>query len=242
MTIIVDRSRAPDAGHHWIRPTLGILVVVLGIAAMAMAVDRAIGDYRDRIALSGLGGKPSPVDLTIAGEHLAIPANMIRFRAARRGGEADRVDLLLRWPDLTGFSEEDADAFKDTSPSAPLIYLSIAARTSPLDASSRLDPVYSRFFTGPAIPGPDGLIGKALKPESGYRGEIVYFMPKGVDPFATRCLAEETPEIPATCIRDVNVGTGLSMLYRFNVRRLADWRAMDAGLQALVRSFLARPS
>jgi hypothetical protein len=242
MTAASQRIAAPSPGgtvHGWLRPVVGSVIVFLGIFALAVAVERAIEDYRDRIALSGLGGKPSPVNLVVAGEAMTIPANMIRFRSARRGGEVDRVDLLLHWPGLEGFSPALADDFKDSSPSAPLIYVSIAARASTLDSSTRLDAVYSRFFEGRPLAGPDGLIGKALTSDSGYGGEIVWFLPKGPEPFVARCMAEATPEIPATCIRDVNIGIGLSMLYRFDLTRLADWRPLDAGLQRLVTGFLA---
>jgi hypothetical protein len=53
----------------------------------------------------------------------------------------------------------------------------------------------------------------------------------------TRCIAEETPEVPATCIRDVNVGQGLWLLYRFNRKYLGEWAAIDAGLTSLVAGF-----
>src|SRR5689334_9261232 len=98
MSIAVDRGGAFSHGESHrspLKPTLGAIIVFAGIVALAMLVDRAIEDYRDRIALSGLGGKPSPVSLIVAGEPMIIPANMIRFRAARRGGIVDRVDLLL---------------------------------------------------------------------------------------------------------------------------------------------------
>ena len=238
-----ERTAHPDTQepHNWIRPTIGLFMVIGGIIVLAILIDRAIENYRDRMVIGGLGGKPSPVSLTVAGEPMTIPANMIRFRADRRGGPVDSIDLLLHWPGLEGFSKAIADDFKDTSPDAPLIYVSIGQRTSPLDASARLDPVYSRFFTGPPIPGPDGLIGRALTADSGYGGEVVYFVPNGPSPFVARCLAEETADLPATCIRDVNVGRSLSILYRFNKARLADWRALDAGLQALARRFLDAP-
>jgi hypothetical protein len=50
-------------------------------------------------------------------------------------------------------------------------------------------------------------------------------------------MVEETVDMPATCLRDVNVGQGLSLLYRFNRTRLADWRMMDSGLRQLVAGF-----
>src|ERR1043165_2488268 len=106
MSFAIDRSGAYSLGdgHRGaLKPTLGAIIVFAGIVALAMLVARAIEDYRDRIALSGLGGKPSPVSLIVAGEPMTIPANMIRFRAARRGSIVDRVDLLLHWPGLVGF-------------------------------------------------------------------------------------------------------------------------------------------
>lgn len=229
--------RAERAGGGFGRPAVAIAAAVLVLGGIAYAVDSAIEDYRDGIALRGLGGKPSPVDLIVAGEPMTIPANMIRFRSERRGGAVDRVDLLLHWPGLEGFSEVLADDFKDNSPRAPLIFVTISARDTPLDADTRLTPVYSRFFEGPAIAGPAGLTGRALSDESGYRGEIIFYAPEGGAPFVARCLAEETPEIPATCIRDVNIGQGLSMLYRFNKVFLGNWRTIDSGLATLATGF-----
>src|SRR2546429_523748 len=83
-----------------------------------------------------------------------------------------------------------ADAFKDTSPEAPLVFVTITARATELDATARLASVYGRFFEGPATSGPAGLTGRALTPDSGYRGEVVYFTPNQQAPFVTRCLAE----------------------------------------------------
>ena len=232
------RDRTSPASHGFARPAAAIAAAILAVGALAYAVDSMIEEYRDGIALRGLGGKPSPVELIVAGEPTTIPANMIRFRTERRGGAVDRVDLLLHWPSLEGFSEGLADDFKDASPRAPLIFVTISARDTPLDSTARLDTVYRRFFEGPAITGPAGLVGRGLSDGSGYQGEIVYFTPKGIAPFVARCLAEETPEIPATCIRDVNIGQGLSMLYRFNEAHLGEWKAIDGGLARLTAGFL----
>jgi hypothetical protein len=70
--------------------------------------------------------------------------------------------------------------------------------------------------------------------------EVVYFTPNRALPLCPlSCRA--TLEIPATCLRDLNVGKGLSMLYRFNRTRLGDWQAMDTALRNLVEGLLARP-
>lgn len=229
----------PDAPGGWLKPAL---LTVLGLAllgAIAWGINSAIETYRDGIALRGLDGKPSPVSLTVGDEPLTIPANMIRFRSDRRGGALARVSLLIHWPTLDGFSDEVADDFKDTSSDAPLIYVTVQPRATPLDATARLATVYEHFFDGPVVPGPAGLVGRRMKADSPYAGEIVFFQPRGNAPFVARCIEESTREIPSTCIRDVNFGRDLSMLYRFSRTRLADWQRLDAGLYALADSFLA---
>jgi hypothetical protein len=244
MALATSSSRPeyePETHGGWLKPALLTMLGLAVIGGLAWGIDSSIENYRDRIALRGLDGKPSPVSLSIAGEPLSIPANMFRFRADRRGGALDRVSLLVHWPTLDGFSDELADDFKDNSPDAPLIYLTVAPRDTALDSTARLATVYENFFDGPVVPGPAGLVGRRMKADSPYAGEVVFFQPRGNVPFVARCMVESTPEIPSTCIRDVNFGRGLSLLYRFNRTRLADWSRLDAGLYALADSFLFSP-
>jgi hypothetical protein len=201
----------------------GVTILALGFGARAL-----IDGYRAQLTLTGLTDDPTPAALTIAGEELAIPANMVRFAEARRGGPEDRVDLVLHWPTLEGYTEDRSEAFKNGSPDAPIVYASIAARDTALDATARLDQVYSRYFVGKPLPAPAGLVGRRLSDDSGYGGEIVYFLPDGPRPFVARCPAESTAEMPSTCLRDINFGQNLSLLYRFNRDLLGEWRALDA--------------
>ncbi len=214
-----------------------VLAVILGLAGLAWGINDLIGRHHDRIALKGLNGKPSPVALTVGSEALVIPANLIRFPADRRGGLVTAVDLLLHWPSLDGFSEERAQEFRDGSPLAPLVYVTITEAETPLDSTARLADVYSLYFSGPAFPGPGHLVGRHMDPGSAYKGEIVYFESRVAEPYVIRCLAEETEDIPATCIREVNIGHGLTMIYRFNRAWLADWRTMDDRVRRLVSQF-----
>jgi len=244
MTLAAGTLRHAEEPHEaggWLRPALLIALALAAIGGAAWGIGAAIDNYRDSIALRGLDGKPSPVSLTIAGEKLTVPANMIRFRSDRRGGELDRLSLLLHWPTLEGFSEDVADDFKDTSTDAPLIYVTVSPRVTELDSTDRLASVYEQFFEAPVVPGPAGLVGRRMKADSPYDGEIVYFDPRGTAPFVARCLAEATREIPSTCMREINFGRGLTLLYRFNRTRLENWSRLDAGLYALADSFLFSP-
>lgn len=229
----------PPAGWGW---SLAVVTLsVLAVIALGGLFHAAIEAYHARMTLTGLVDDPRPVALSIAGESLSIPANMIRLANTRRGGEVDRVDLVLHWPTLAGFSDELSQAFKDSLPSASIIYASITQRDTALDATARLDHVYQRFFVGKPIAAPAGLVGRRLNDDSGYGGEIVYFLPDGPRPFVARCPAESTAEVPPTCLRDVNLGRGLSLLYRFHQDLLGDWQALDTGIRTLAAGFL-RPS
>jgi hypothetical protein len=238
-----SRRPTPAADRHsrlgW--PLAIVALIIVGVFALGGLLRIAIDAYQARMTLTGLSDDPRPIALSIDDEHLAVPANMIRFAGTRRGGPVDQIDLALHWPALEGYSARLAEAFKDGSPSAPIVYATIARRDTALDATARLDNVYARFFVGKPLPGPAGLVGRRLGEDSGYQGEIVYFLPDGPRPFVARCLAESTPEMPATCLRDVNLGTGLSLLYRFNRDLLADWRALDTGVLDLAVGFL-RPA
>jgi hypothetical protein len=229
----------PGLSHH--RPLVLLACSILLIFAIGGLTRTVIEVYHDAMVLTGLTADRTPVSLAIGAEELAIPANMIRSDRTRRGGPVERADLALYWPTLDGYTDDLADAFRNDGPDAPIIYATISTRDERLDATGRLDEVYSRFFIDKPLPGPAGLVGRKLKPESGYGGEIIYFMPSEPRPFVARCLAEATPEMPATCLRDVNFGRGLSVLYRFNRDLLADWRNLDAGMQKLVGGFLVGP-
>ena len=227
-------------GTRWGPPAMIAAATIAVVVAAGTAFHFALDGYRDRMALTGLTADPAPVRLVIAGERLSIPANTLRLAATRRGGPVERVELALHWPTLSGYTAELADDFASDVPSAPIIFASIAPRETLLDATGRLDALYTHFFAGAAVPGPAGLVGRRLSAESGYRGEVIYFAAGVPRPFVARCPADTTPEVPATCIRDVNFGRGLSLLYRFNRDLLGEWQALDTNLRAFAEDSLVR--
>lgn len=232
-------SKPSPQGRDWRRPGLYGGAVLAVILILAWWVGESVRGYRDDVALAGRNSDPSPVAFTIAGERMTVPGNALRFASDREGGAVDRLDLLFRWPGLQGFSEANADAFRDSSSLAPLVYVTIAPRETPLDMDDRLSSVYARYFAGDPIAGPSGLTGRNMAADSGYRDEQVFYARTGPVRFAARCVAEATAEVPATCIRDVNIGRNLSLLYRFNRFYLGDdWAAMDRELRAAASSFL----
>ncbi|MEX0852900.1 MAG: hypothetical protein WD036_06410 [Bauldia sp.] len=237
------KRRRPSASGFadrpgWRRPLMIVVAVVCGIVGLGAVFRVAIQSYHARMTLTGLSGDTRSVALSIAGETLSIPANMIRLAAARRGGDLSRVDLVLHWPALEGYSAALAEDFKNSSAAAAVVYATLSPRETPLDANARLDSVYARLFVGKPLSGPAGLVGRRLGEGSGYEAEIVYFTPGGPRPFVARCLVESTAEVPATCLRDIEFGSGLTLLYRFDRTLLDEWRGLDAGIQTLAAGFL----
>jgi hypothetical protein len=220
---------------------LMILLVAGAVLTLGYGVRFAINGYRASLTLSGLSDDPSPVGVTVAGEALAIPGNMLRETTARAGGPLKQVDVVLHWPTLEGYTKSLAADFIDGSPAAPMVYATVAQRSVALDAPTRLESVYVRYFVGGPLAAPRGLTARRLSADSGYGGEIVFYGPAESDRFVARCLAEATAETPAICIRDINFGKNLTMLYRFNRDIIGDWQALDAGMRALAAKIAVGP-
>lgn len=212
-------------------------VVMLGI----WGVDRLLLPLFQPLIGQKVTSARDAVPVEIAGETLRVPANYIRFSDQRRGGRQPRLDLFAVLPDLSGFSTEREADFSDTGATSPLVFIAITPREEGPSAAIRLAAVYQRHFTGAPLAGPDGLIGRTMAAGSGYDGETVYFEGGSTSPFVARCFPAEATTAPATCLRELDLGAGLSVLYRFRAAHLGLWRGLDARVKALGASLLARP-
>lgn len=205
--------------------------VLAGFAALWLALDLRTGtDSEPAVA--------TPVSVTVAGETMTLPGGYFRFVDQRRAAKLDRVDLLLRWPDLGEAIPTRRAAPSEIGSEPDLIFVSIARRDVALDSTARLATVYQRFFQGPAFDGPAGLVGQRMADGSGYEDELVFFEPGSVRPFATRCFAGEEAGRATICLREVMIGRDLIMTYRFAASLLPAWQALDRDLRDRVDGFL----
>jgi hypothetical protein len=218
---------------------IGIIAgAVVVIAALFLWFGETIDRFHTRIAFDGRTMDRAPINLFIAGTGLTIPANMIRFATERNSGATDRVDLLLHWPELDGFSERNAEVFRDIAPTAPLIFVTIIGRDADYGTTGWLDRIYTRYFSDDAWAGPDGLVGVRLAEDSGYAGEDLFFQPDSSEPFVARCTPEGNPEMPSTCMREILIGDTLIARYRFNKTLLGEWETIDPAVRARVEGFV----
>ncbi|MCW2308447.1 hypothetical protein [Rhodobium gokarnense] len=206
----------------------GVVAAFIGIANFAVYW------LGGEAQMAGFTADPTPVTVEIAGEKLAIPGNMIRFADQRQDGRWDRLDLVVHWPSLTGYSAKNASAFDDVTPNAPLLFLALQPRRDQVDSTTRLIGLYARFFEEGDKPGPAGLVSRDLQPGSGYDSEEVFFEPGSTDPFSARCSKTGERIVPVTCLRAIHIGEALAVSYRFRKPMLKDWARLDPAIRMLI--------
>ena len=237
-------SAATETG----RPPVPIRTSFLGkvftgfavLAALSLALSLAGRWFGAEIALGGHTDDETLHEIVIGNDVLVVPENMIRLDKARRDGVAARLDLYVRWPEMDGYSTAARDIFNNTTGVPRLVFLGFEQPMMSRDMSGRLEPIYDALIVKPGTPGPGGTVAYDFSPVSGYLNEqLVVARRPGRVPFVARCLSGASAEQSlAPCERDVRVGDGLSLSYRFPRDLLADWHALDTSVRALARKLI----
>ena len=216
-----------------------VTLAVLLLSAASVAISWFGRAYGERLSLAGHTESTEIVEITIGRDQLSLPANTIRFEQQRLGGNAERVDLYLLWPELTGYSSAERRRFDDLSLAHSLIFLQMSQSTMSRDMSGRVEPIYRHLINPGSDPGPGGLEIHRFRSATGYEGEslLTGTLPDGQQ-YAIRCTLPELPENGGSsdCQRDIHVGEDLSVLYRFSSRLLPDWQAIDDAVRTYVKS------
>ncbi|WP_377275255.1 hypothetical protein [Rhizobium sp. R86522] len=212
-------------------------ITILALAAASIAISWFGSAYGARLSLAGHSESTEIVDITIGRDRLAFPANAIRFEHQRRSGLAERIDLYLLWPEMTGYSAKERRRFDDLALSQSLVFLQISQSTMSRDMSGRVEPIYRSLLEPQTSEGPAGLHSHVFRAGTGYEGEslLTATAPDGTA-YAIRCLLPSVAEkaTSSDCQRDIHVGEDLTVLYRFSSRMLDDWQSIDAAVRAYV--------
>lgn len=227
------RARRTSTTAWLLRGTTTCLVLAAGLmlANIAMKWTDGLGES------SGRDSDPTPMTLFIGHQRLTVPANMFRFAEQRNVGPQQRIDLVVHWPEMSGYAPTFKNDYIDTSASAPLIFLTIKQRDTLTDSTGRLINVYQHFFEDGTIPAPAGLIGHHLSEDSGLSGEEVFFEAGSTEPFTTHCTATDNPGFPASCLTEIHAGEDLSVRIRFRKGLLPNWAGIKSGVRVLLLSF-----
>ncbi|PRD41985.1 hypothetical protein C5748_19120 [Phyllobacterium phragmitis] len=219
-----------------------VFYVFFGLAVLSAAINLGGRYFGSTIAKGGHTDDTTVREIVIGNDVLSIPSNMIRFHTQRRDGVANRVDLYLKWPEMAGYSAKTRNDFNLITPERQILFLSIEARTMSRDMSGRYLPIYSTLIEQPGKPGPAGLMLYSFRQASGYINEELAVSPTGGDrpDFVARCLEESVAkETISACERDIQIGEGLHLLYRFPRDLLDQWRALDEAVKSFAAGHLA---
>ncbi|MCI5077026.1 hypothetical protein [Oricola sp.] len=214
------------------------------LALLSVAILIAGKLYGRSLVHAGHTSATQRFQVTIDGDTVSAPANMIRIEAQRRDGPSSRLDLYVHWPTLSGFRDNLARAFNDIEPATnSIVFASLLQRATTADMAGRFDAVYRNVMVGPITDAGDGLMRARLSPEHGYVDEYVVFGPPDRVTgrrFVVRCQdAEATAQtVVAPCETEIHLGETLTAEIRFPLRLLGDWRELNAELPAFLDSLL----
>ena len=217
-----------------------LFYVFAALALVSLAISLAGRWAGHTILMGGHSDDTSLREVVIGNDVLAVPANMIRFEAARRDGAAGRLDLYVRWPRMDGYSVAASDAFNHVDGDRSILFVSLEPRMMSRDMSSRFEPIYRMLIENEARAGPGGLAIHRFSAASGYVDEVLAVAGRpGEEPFVMRCLAgPAAKQSLAPCERDIHVGKDLSLVYRIPPGLAGEWPAVEAAIRALAASLL----
>lgn len=219
---------------------LRVFFVFLGLALLSGVISLG-GKWAGRsIAMAGHTDETTVHEIVIGNDVLAVPANAIRFEAARRSGVAARLDLYLRWPQMDGYSHEARDAFNHVDGARNILFLTFDVPMMSRDMTGRFEPIYRALVEGPGRAGPAGLTVYPFTEKSGYVDEVLVVGDEdGPKPFVARCLAGDAArESLAPCERDIHIGDGLNLTYRMPAELAGSWREVDKAVREAAGRFL----
>jgi hypothetical protein len=182
--------------------------------------------------------RADPIDLSVNGLSLKIPANFIIYSSARQGGPRKDVALFTTFPDFRGYSDWEASNFTSNAADSPVIYMLIREEVLDLSEEERLQRIYLTYVADPAAkPGPFGLTDYAFRDDSGYHGKDLFVGQGTTGPVVMLCdrFSQLVPN--PSCLRDVRLKHGVALSYRFKRAHLANWHEIADGIGVLVQSF-----
>jgi len=216
----------------------------LGLAALSLLITIAGRHFGTAIVMAGNTDDTSLRRITIGDEALLLPANVIRFSAARHDGPASRIELYVHWPDMQGYSLSMRDDFDGVADRRRILFLSILPRETTRDMSGRFAPIYSHLIESDGREDPSGLVAYHFLPSSGYLDEELLVARSGGDkpPFVARCLSDQASAGAfAGCLRDIQFGDDLELRYRFPRSLVGNWEALDRAVRLFATTHLQRP-
>jgi hypothetical protein len=180
--------------------------------------------------------------LEVGGLKLWIPQNYLRYDSARMGGRRREIALFAMLPDLSGWSNWDAQTFVDDGPRSRLVRMEIREDQSSLAEADKLRRIYLAYVAD-AKPAPDQfeLSRYAFRDESGYHNQDLYVGAIGGGVAVMRCERVTAENTSPNCYREMPLAKGAELTYRFKRSKLSHWREIGEAADKLMAAFEKPP-
>ena len=225
----------------WLIP-LGVFLITFALAALFLLFYLAPAPpsfFREQVSFTP---RTDIVDLKVHGHKFYIPANYLKYRSDRQGGDRVDVKLAAILPDMQGYSGWEDSSFKNNAVDSAIIEMLVHDDAVMLSERDWLERIYMPYVADPkGAPGPFGLTQYAFRKDSGYHGEDLFVGQGAHGPLVIQCvrLSKQVPS-PA-CHRDLPIAHGVALSYRFKRARLASWKDIADGTEKLIQSFRVKP-
>ena len=225
----------------WLIP-LGVFLITFALAALFLLFYLAPAPpsfFREQISFTS---RTDVVALKVHGHKFFIPANYLKYRSDRQGGERAEVKLAALLPDMQGYSNWDDSSFKNNAADSTIVEMLIHDDAVMLSEHDWLQRIYMPYVADPrGTPGPFGLTQYAFRQDSGYRGEDLFVGQDSRGPVVIQCVRLSQIVPSPGCHRELPIAHGVALGYRFKRAHLARWREIGDSVEKLVQSFRMPP-
>jgi len=238
-----QNSSAPDVVREPVFSSAmpRLVIIFAGFSLLsAIAIYLLAEILGNEIAKGGHSDSTALHEIVIGNDVLHVPANLIRFASQRRSRDLEKLDLYMHWPTLSGYQAENAEIFNSSDHQQSIVFLGIEPRSMSIDMAGRIDPIYRKFFDGPALKSRFGLTRQPLLSSSGFIDEDLYIEAGSPYPFVARCLRTDSLAGIPYCIRDIHIGNDLMLTYRFHASLLAQWMNLERDVRSKMKQLLAK--
>ena len=221
----IANKRSASAGLTFALATLVVLIVLAAAFVALVLWPRWPG--------SVVAPDAPSLPITIGGVLFNLPPAAIRVPIQRHPGAQERVDLAFLWPSLAPPDPAAKPAPADGAPPIDRLFITIQPPAIALAPAERVKSIYPRYLGDTQFDGPDGLKVISFRDGTPYHGEDLFFDPAAQPGFVVRCSRPGAAGTPGMCLYERRID-GADLTLRFPSDWLADWRAVNAGIEKLL--------
>jgi hypothetical protein len=226
------------AHSSWILPVIFLVVAgLIGIGFYILFTGPTVDDLQGNTPWPT--ASTSTADIRIDNTVFRVPANYTKLRRSRSDGDADDLPMHALLPNLTGWTQTQAQDFNANAAGARVVEIVLSIDRAKLTYQDKFERGIKPYSSTPdGIEGPFGLTTYKFDAGTGYEHtEWLSATLEDGSKFVMRCDAAATGNFGANCTRVTRLKDGVGLTYRYKRTHLAQWKEIDAKVMAKIDSF-----